>query len=163
LSHYTPSTYRVRTSIGYLIRRASNVMISRIECVFSTHEITFVQWLVLMQVRDGIARTAAEIGRDMCYDSGALTRVIDQLSERGFIERRRSTEDRRVAPLFLTDAGLAIVESLVPVVVDCLNASLAGFTADEVSTLTNLLTRLLDTVSTAPLPCDSSLPEIRNA
>jgi DNA-binding MarR family transcriptional regulator len=155
VSHYSAATYRAGSSIGYLVKRAGSLMVSRIEAVFASHEITFVQWLVLMYLRDGLARTAAEICREMCHDSGALTRVIDQLSDRGFIERRRSTEDRRVVELFLTDAGRRTVESLVPLVVDNLNLVLEGFSAGEVDILTRLLTRLVAAIQAAPKICAS--------
>lgn len=159
MSHYSAATYRARSSIGYLVRRAGNLMVSRIEAKFASHEITFVQWLVLMYLRDGLAMTAAEICREMCHDSGALTRVIDQLSDRGLIERRRSTEDRRVVELFLTDAGRRTVESLIPLVVDNLNLVLEGFSATEVETLTRLLTKLVAAIQALPKTCALPLSE----
>jgi DNA-binding MarR family transcriptional regulator len=157
--HYSAATYRARSSIGYLVRRAGNLMVSRIEAVFASHEITFVQWLVLMYLRDGLATTAAEICRELCHDSGALTRVIDQLSDRGFIERRRSTEDRRVVELFLTDTGRQTVESLIPLVVDNLNLVLDGFSTAEVETLTRLLSKLVDAIQAVPKVCASPQQE----
>jgi DNA-binding MarR family transcriptional regulator len=159
VDHYSPATYKARTSIGYLVRRASNLMVPRIEAAFARHEITFVQWLVLMYLRDELARTPAEICRELCHDSGALTRVIDQLSERGFIERRRSTEDRRSVELFLTEEGRRTVESLVPPVVGCLNAALESFSAEEVGTLTRLLTKLVDALPATPKSRESSQME----
>ena|SRR5579859_721710 len=153
MPHYSPATYRARSSIGYLVKRAGGLMVSRIEAVFASHEITFVQWLVLMYLRDGLATTAAELCRELCHDSGALTRVIDQLSDRGYIERRRSTEDRRVVELFLTDTGRKTVESLVPLVVDNLNLVLNGFSSAEVETLTKLLTKLVAAIQAVPKTC----------
>src|SRR6202012_125920 len=135
-SFYNSKTYKSRDSVGYLVRRAGNLMTTRVEAVFADHEITFAQWLVLMKLRDGLATTAAEIARDMCHDSGALTRIIDQLAQRGFIVRCRSRTDRRAVELTLTDAGLRTVNSLVPLVTDLLNTAVAGFTRDEVDTLT---------------------------
>jgi DNA-binding MarR family transcriptional regulator len=146
---YTPESYTVRGSIGYLIRRARNLMSARVEHEFDAKQITFVQWILLMQLRDGLASTAAELSRDMCHDSGALTRVIDNLEQRGLIERRRAVTDRRVVELKLTDAGIAMVNSLVPTVVGLLNASLAGFSDDEARDFTRLLNKFVDNVAAA--------------
>jgi DNA-binding MarR family transcriptional regulator len=140
---YCAETYKAQTSIGYLVRRAGTLMTARVEAAFAEHEITFAQWLVLMNLRDGLATTAAEIARDMCHDSGALTRVIDQLLQRGLVTRTRSLADRRTLELTLTEAGLHMVNSLVPLVVGMLNTALAGFTPDEAETLTRLLTKLV--------------------
>jgi len=152
VTHYSAVGYQPKASIGYLVRRASTLIISRVETAFSVHEISFVQWLALVYLRDGMARTAAELCRELCYDSGALTRLIDQLCERGFIERERSTQDRRIVALNLTAAGRGSVESLTPLVVSCLNAALADFTSEEVETLARLLEKLLAGIAAAPNP-----------
>src|SRR5689334_19625970 len=94
--YYRAETYRARDSIGYLMKRVTSMMTDRIEASFESHGFTFTQWLVLMYLRDGIGITTAGICREMRHDSGALTRVIDQLEERGLITRNRSREDRRV-------------------------------------------------------------------
>ena len=151
LKFYKSETYGVRGSIGYLVRRAGNLMTGRVEAVFSKHEITFAQWLVLMNLRDGMASTAAGIARGMCHDTGALTRVIDQLAGRGLIERHRSAEDRRTVELKLTDEGLRMVNSLVPTVVGMLNMALSDFTQEEAQTLTRLLDKLVDGISAFPV------------
>jgi DNA-binding MarR family transcriptional regulator len=151
MGFYKVEGYTARGSIGYLVRRASNLMSARVEAVFAKHEITFVQWLVLLQLRDDLVHTGAELCRDMCHDSGALTRVIDQLEQRGFLTRQRSLGDRRIVTLHLTDEGRRVVESLVPVTVNLLNRAVAKFTDEEVTTLTSLLTRLVGDVTEIPV------------
>ena len=156
--YYSAETYRARSSVGYLIRRTHNLLMPKVEGAFAEHEVTFTQWVILMYLRDGLATTAAGICRDMCHDSGALTRAIDQLEQRGFIERRRSTQDRRTVELILTPAGAAIVESLIPLVVGCLNRALAGFTHDEIDTLSRLLTKFV--AQNSPASERTSLAEL---
>ncbi len=160
-SFYDPKTYHARDSVGYLVRRAGNLMTTRVEEVFADHEITFAQWLVLMKLRDGIATTAAEIARDMCHDSGALTRIIDQLAQRGLLERQRGQEDRRTMTLSLTERGLEIVNGLVPTVVGLLNMALADFTYDEAVALTRLLKKLIDGVNAAPAMTAKDLEHLK--
>jgi DNA-binding MarR family transcriptional regulator len=147
---YIPETYTVRGSVGYLIRRARNMMTARVEAEFDRRAVTFVQWIVLMQLRDGLASTAAEMSRDMCHDSGALTRVLDQLEQRGLIERRRNRADRRTVEIGITPDGVAMANSLVPTVVSLLNGALAAFTQDEAETFTRLLNKFIDGVCADP-------------
>jgi DNA-binding MarR family transcriptional regulator len=141
--HYRPETYRIRSSVGYLLRRTAGLLLTGAEHALEGHGLTFMQWVVLMYLRDGVANTAAAIRRELGHDSGAMTRIIDQLERRALVERRRSGKDRRVVELVLTAAGRRTADSLLPMMLERLNGALAPFTADEVRQLSSLLTRLL--------------------
>jgi DNA-binding MarR family transcriptional regulator len=141
--HYRPETYRIRSSVGYLLRRTAGLLLAGAEHALEGHGLTFMQWVVLMYLRDGVASTAAAIGRELGHDSGAMTRIIDQLERRSLVERRRGGKDRRVVELVLTASGRRTADSLLPVLLEQLNTAIAPFTADEVRQLTSLLTRLL--------------------
>ncbi len=140
--HYHASTYKARKSIGYLIKRAQSMMMDVLENVFAAHGFSFIQYVILTWVRDGIAVNPKDICEQYRHDSGALTRVIDQLEERGLIERVRRDRDRRKVELQLTELGRETVESLIPLIVDKLNLALGDFSRDEVSQFKRLLTKL---------------------
>ncbi len=140
--HYHPSTYKAQTSVGYLIKRAQSMMMDVLENVFAERGFSFIHYVILTWVRDGIAVNPKDICAQYRHDSGALTRVIDQLEERGLLERVRRDRDRRKVELQLTPAGRQTVESLIPLVVDKLNRALADFSRDEVSEFKRLLTKL---------------------
>jgi DNA-binding MarR family transcriptional regulator len=103
--------------------------------------------------------------KDIClqfrHDSGALTRVIDQLAERGLLERVRRDRDRRKVELQLTPAGRETIEGLIPLAVEKLNLALAEFSTAEVHELRRLLvklnTRLQSTVSPAKTPASAEI------
>ena len=129
-------------------------MLDVMEPVFEAHGFTFVQYQVLAWLRDGIAVNPKDICAQYRHDSGALTRVIDQLAERGLLERVRRDRDRRKVELQLTPAGREVIESLMPLVVDKLNLALAEFSSEEVQELMRLLIKLNVTLANRP----SSLP-----
>jgi DNA-binding MarR family transcriptional regulator len=140
--HYSADSFHLQDSIGYLIKRTQRLMHDRIEAVFASQGITFQQWVVLMHLRDGLATTTAGLCQELRHDSGAMTRLIDQLEERGLIGRRRQEADRRIVDLELKPAGRKMVESLIPLAVDTLNVALEDFTKAEVQQLKGLLHRL---------------------
>ena len=142
--YYDPQTYLSRDSVGYLVRRLYTLLLARFEGALAQADFTLTQWIVLIQVRDGVARTASDIANDLGHDSGALTRVVDQLERRGYLQRNRSSKDRRVVELKLTPAGKAIIEELLPLVVDHTNAALAPLSKSEFVQLRSYLVRLLD-------------------
>jgi DNA-binding MarR family transcriptional regulator len=147
---YSVETFQARCSIGYLIKRLNNLIIPRAEAMFADADFTFSQWVVLMAVRDDIADTCAEIARHMDHDTGATTRLVDQLEERGYLRRRRSTSDRRVVHLEITSAGKALTKSLMPRLIDFWNEVLEGFSPEEAVQLISLLTRLMARIEAQP-------------
>jgi DNA-binding MarR family transcriptional regulator len=143
MNHYDPKTYLARSSIGYLLRRSASLMRDQLDVGFQGQGFSLVQWVTLIILRDHPTLTPGELGRELHHDSGALTRVLDQLEARGLLRRQRSDQDRRVVQLELTTAGLELVESLTPMVVGRLNEVLREFSAAEVDTLSSLLGRLV--------------------
>lgn len=140
---YRPDTYRLRESIGYLLKHAFRMLTEEVEAEFAQRDYTFQQWLVLMHLRDGLAGTIAELSRSLRHDSGAMTRLVDQLDGRGLIRRRRNRTDRRIVELDLTSAGHEAVEALIPVALGTLNEALDGLTRDEVRILKSSLARMI--------------------
>jgi DNA-binding MarR family transcriptional regulator len=157
--HYQAATYRAQDSVGYLTKRAHSLMLDTMEPVLEARGFTFIQYVILTWLRDGIAVNPKDICLQFRHDSGALTRVIDQLAKRGLLERVRRDRDRRKVELQLTPAGRETIESLIPPVVEKLNFALAEFSIAEVLELRRLLvklnTRLQSTVSPAKAPADS--------
>jgi DNA-binding MarR family transcriptional regulator len=140
---YRAGQYGMKNSVGYLVRRSANLILPQFEAMFAEDELTFSQWTVLMALREWQATTSTEIARNICHDAGSLTRMLDQLEQRGLVTRLRSDTDRRVVMLTLTPRGTELVESLMPKVVGFWNGLLGDFNHAEVKTLIKLLTRLV--------------------
>ena len=143
MQHYRTETYRAKSSVGYLVKRAHAMVMEAMEPALAEQGFTFTQWVVLMYLRDGLAPNAKDLCSQLRHDSGAVTRVIDQLEARGFVRRERSLDDRREVNLGLTESGRQMVASLIPLVVDKLNFVLRDFSAVEVADLTRLLAKFI--------------------
>jgi len=141
---YDVASYTSRDSVGYLVRRLAAIITNRLEAAFASRQFTLTQWSVLMHLRDGSARTASDLSCAFQHDSGALTRLLDQLEARGLIARRRSVRDRRVVELELTDAGERAIEALLPTVVAALNAALAPLSRAEFEQFRGALVKIFD-------------------
>jgi len=159
--HYETATYRAQDNVGYLVKRAHSLVVDIMEPVFEARGFTFLQYVILAWLRDGIALNPRDICAQYRHDSGALTRVIDQLAERGFLERVRRDRDRRKVELQLTPAGRDTIEGLIPLVVEKLNLALSDFSGGEFHELRRLLvkfnTRLLAIVEPAKAPASADV------
>jgi DNA-binding MarR family transcriptional regulator len=141
---YKISTHRSEASIGYLVRRANCLMMEIVEPSLERRDLTFLQYIILKLLREGKIVNPKDICGHFRSDSGALTKVIDQLAERDLLRRVRRDRDRRKVALCLTERGRTIVDSILPNVVEKLNLALAEFSAQEARQLTLLLTKLND-------------------
>jgi DNA-binding MarR family transcriptional regulator len=148
---YDPETYTAHKSIGCWGRRLNNLMTPQAEALFAEEDLTFSHWIALMSLRDRGSATCADLSRHMSYDSGAITRLVDQLEKRGLVERVRSTSDRRVVNLSLTAAGRDMAKSLSVRVVEYWNDMLEDFTREEATLLISMLSRLVTRMEAEPL------------
>lgn len=140
---YHFENFEARNSIGYLNKRLYTLIMQAVEVIFADQELSFVQWVALVSVRDDVADTCAGIARHLGHDSGATTRMIDQLEARGLLTRSRCKTDRRVVRLCLTAQGRGIAKAMTPRVMTFWNAVLKDFSHTETTQLIALLTRLL--------------------
>jgi DNA-binding MarR family transcriptional regulator len=93
--------------------------------------------------RTGHELTPGELARETFSSGAAVTKRLKQLTERGLVERRGDTRDRRVVHLRLTDAGRDLVDGILPVQLAYETAVLSGLDGPEQGELASLLGELL--------------------
>ncbi|MGW2047228.1 MarR family winged helix-turn-helix transcriptional regulator [Streptomyces sp. NPDC001858] len=93
--------------------------------------------------RTGHELTPGELARETFSSGAAVTKRLKQLSERGLVERRGDTRDRRVAHLRLTDAGRDLVDGILPEQLTYESAVLSALDDGRQDELADLLGELL--------------------
>ncbi|WP_115720549.1 MarR family winged helix-turn-helix transcriptional regulator [Gallaecimonas mangrovi] len=139
---YTEDNFTTGDNLGYLLKTSHNLLHEVAQALLKDEEISFLQWLTLFKLQENSARTASDLAKQLRHDNGALTRCLDKVEQMGFLERRRSEQDRRVVELHITDKGRAKVKALTPVVLAIFNEVLSDFTDDEFHELNRLLKKL---------------------
>lgn len=141
---YKPETWRREESIGYLMGRTMSMVKEAVDRELEPTGLTHAQWVPLLKIYTGEASTVAELGRQCDVDAGAMTRTLDRLEMKGLIQRVRSSEDRRVVNLELTDDGRATAKQIPAALCRVQNEHLRGFTTEEWQLLKGLLRRVFD-------------------
>ena len=127
-----------------LVNRVRVELIDALDRELSKFDISAAQLIVLASVANKEADSASRLCKNISYDPGAMTRMIDRLQQKGLIRRIPNPEDRRATNLELTAAGRALYPQLLAAKETVAAQFLRGFGADEVRLLEKLLNRLLD-------------------
>lgn len=93
--------------------------------------------------RTGHELTPSEIARETFSSGAAVTKRLKQLTERGLVERRGDTRDRRVAHVRLTDEGRELVDGILPEQLAYETTVLSGVDLGRQRELAELLGELL--------------------
>ncbi|MFH9827219.1 MarR family winged helix-turn-helix transcriptional regulator [Streptomyces bobili] len=93
--------------------------------------------------RTGHELTPGELARETFSSGTAVTKRVRALTERGLVERRGDTRDRRVAHLSLSEAGRTLIDDVLPEQLAYESAVLAALDADRQDELAGLLSELL--------------------
>jgi DNA-binding MarR family transcriptional regulator len=140
---YVPGQYRADQSVGYLMRKVLSSVVAQADARLAAFDLTYVQWVPLYKLIMGEGNTANAMARDLAIDPAALTRALDRLQAKGLIQRDRSTADRRVVHISLTDAGREVAQHVPAVLAEVLNGHLVGFAEPEWRQMVDGLTRML--------------------
>jgi DNA-binding MarR family transcriptional regulator len=96
------------------------------------------------------ALTCGEIGARAIARDPDITRLVDQLSARGLVTRRRCQTDRRVVEVSITAKGLDLLRALDPHSQHMPRALMGHVSAAKLRQLTRLLSEVLDGMGTYP-------------
>jgi DNA-binding MarR family transcriptional regulator len=147
---YELETYQPANCVGQLMNRVRAAHMNALDEVLAKEpdlaslEISAAQYVVIsVLAKSKCMDSSAQLCKDLSYDAGAMTRMVDRLEAKGLISRRRCPEDRRLVKLELTEAGLAALPKLRECSVRVLNHFLRGFTQAEARQLESFLARML--------------------
>lgn len=107
-------------------------------------ELSFPQIMLLLQLDREGPMSVGEMARNLCVTQGVITRMVDRLIQKGFIERVRKREDRRVVILSLTSLGKRKTARIRKVIVDEMKDVLRTISSREREDLQALLQRIRD-------------------
>ena len=84
-------------------------------------------------------RTMGEIAHDLRITVGTLTTAINRLIKKGYVERKRIEEDRRVVLVSLTEIGKKVFDVHSVFHKEMIDGILENFKGDELDVLTKAL------------------------
>jgi len=83
-----------------------------------------------------------QIGGKVLMSSGNITYVVDKLEQKGYVQRRDCTEDRRLVYADITDAGRKLIEEVFPEHAEVIRRTVGGLNDEEKQAASQLLKKL---------------------
>ena len=99
----------------------------------------------------GHGMAMSELARYMRLPKQRMTKLADQLTERGFVERVPSREDRRSILLQLTEKGLGYVDRFLEEDASCFRELLERMSPEDRQALGGALETLMQVLSKLPV------------
>jgi DNA-binding MarR family transcriptional regulator len=156
---YQLEGYRISESLGYLIKRTGSLLSNAVDQDLAEFDLTHQQFSILMFLNERNCSTAADLARETCGDTGAMTRMLDRLEAKGFLRRVRSAEDRRIINIELTETGREVGQKMPIVAINVMNRYLQGISRDELELMKSLLRRVLANGGSPVPACASGEPD----
>lgn len=78
-------------------------------------DLTYTQYITMMVMWEHRQMNVKELGKYVYLDSGTLTPVLKKLEQKGYVKRKRNTEDERTLTVTITDKGDALRDRAVTV------------------------------------------------
>ncbi|HNP18705.1 MAG TPA: MarR family transcriptional regulator [Fulvivirga sp.] len=104
--------------------------------------ITVDQWVLLKIIDDFGKLSQIELAQTSVRDPASITRTLDLLEKKGFVQRNAIVSDRRQYSIELTSEGKKFVTENMVMVKEHRNKSIAGFTNEELNSLSAMLNRI---------------------
>lgn len=101
------------------------------------------EWRVLACLADEDGAMVTRLARLSLMEQSRLTRIIDQMAERGLVSRRSDPKDRRRVRVFLTDAGRDLALGLIADARDHEARILADLGGEDAQRIKPMLEKLL--------------------
>lgn len=128
-----------KNSIGYLTRVAFRAFSRALENRTAPHGVSSGQWRFLRVLWREEGLTQRELSRRVGMQEPTTVIALKSLERSGFVERRKSREDRRKVHVHLTPRARELRDILLPCVAETNAIALAGLTEAEIGVLRKAL------------------------
>jgi len=136
---------RLDAFIPYLLSVTSNVVSDAIAGSYQAlFGLTIPEWRLIAVIGEDEGITQQQVGRRTRMDKVTVSRATIALVDRGLVERRPHSSDRRSQSLHLTKAGHDLYDQIAPKALELERRIFASFDPKDVTAFSEMLTRIRD-------------------
>jgi len=138
----TALQFDLSSFIPFLLNRVGSRMAESFSERIEAYGLTIPGWRLLAALHNNNGQRIGELATAISLEVWRVSRLAMVLEERGLVRRERESRDSRAVDVSLTEQGLALVESIIPMARDYEAIPLRGFSDQEKRQLRDLLERV---------------------
>lgn len=142
-----PEGFDLEQSVPYLLNRAGVGIGVAFSKYLRQFDITLPGYRVLASLSHRDEQAIVELAEHTSIDVSTLSRLITSLEEKGLVARRRDTADARSIKIQLLAPGAQLASQTIPLGALFERVVIAGFSAEEVKVLKQMLVRMYSNLS----------------
>ena len=133
--------------LAHLIRDVARAQMRALQHRLAAHGVSFGHWTFLrvLWTRDGL--TQRELSEQAGVMEPTTFTAVKAMEEQGLVERRQLAGNRKNVHVFLTPAGRALEQTLVPLAVEVNRVSMRGMDPATVATLRRSLLAMIENLA----------------
>jgi DNA-binding MarR family transcriptional regulator len=136
--------YRVQESLGFLVNVTAQAMKNRFAKKLKEYDIAPEQFATLIMLQDNKNITLTEIANLLYKDKTTITRMIESLEKKGYVDKIRVDGDRRAYSVVLTEKAEDLIQKVEPIAYEVKKRHLELFSKEELEILKKSLEKLRD-------------------
>ena len=105
---------------GFILESTAKKIKLALQRKFNEHgiDITVDQWVVLLELHKHGTQNQVTLCELCCKDAPTITRIIELLVKKDLVMRENCKEDRRKFNISLSRKGKALVQKIIPVIIE---------------------------------------------
>ncbi len=105
-------------------------------------DLTKEQWLVLKKLHDKNGQVQNDLAFITSRSKTSLTRLINTIEKKGYVNRFHSKDDKRIKHIYLTETGKKIFKKSLPVLQNIIDDLQVGISDEELSNTIDVLNKI---------------------
>ena len=116
---------------------------------------TYHTYVLAICRRPGV--TQDMLAKDICVNKSTVARRLDWLSERGYVERTASSEDKRCLLVYPTEKMLAVLPTVRKIAAEWNAIITDGIPEDELAVFESVLSKMEERAKAATVGCGGDM------
>ncbi len=133
----------LKECINYLLTNAQNTVHLHFKAQLQPFDITPAQYMVLYFLGNQDSLSPSKLAELCRLDTSTMTGILTRMEKKGLIERQNCTSDRRSVDICITQEGIRLMPSILPVIDRCNEEALSCLSQKEQRALKEYLLRIL--------------------